>query len=187
MKEIWKDIKGYEGYYQVSDLGRVRSLDRVVPHNLGKKERHIKSRIITPWEIPQGYLCVSLSKDGSVLKERISKLVAAAFLKDYVPSVFVDHINENRKDNRLSNLRTCNNGENMRNRGPQKNNKSGFKGVYQDKKSGKWISKINFESKAYHCGLYKNKEDAARAYDIKCLELHGEFAKTNEMLGLYES
>ena len=74
MKEIWKDIKDYEGLYQVSNWGRVRSLDR-----LGTDRRKLKGKILSPRE-RSGYWCVSLRKDGNNIDISVHRLVAVAFI-----------------------------------------------------------------------------------------------------------
>jgi hypothetical protein len=99
----------------------------------------------------------------------------------------VDHINGNPLDNRKENLRVCTNQENQMNRGRTKNNMSGYKGVYYRKKnkdminerSKPWKAQIMFNQKVIYLGLYKTKEEAARAYDKKAIELFGEFAQLN--------
>ena len=95
-----------------------------------------------------------------------------------------DHINGNPLDNRKENLRICTPAQNSRNRRKNKNNKSGFKGVKRCCGSWyegtiKWMASINFEGKRMHLGVYDIPEEAARAYDAKAIELHGEFAQTN--------
>jgi len=91
----------------------------------------------------------------------------------------IDHINGNPLDNRKSNLRICTHTENMRNRGANKNNTSGYKGVGWHKKGKKWGATIKHNYKSVYIGLYEDKEEAARAYDKKAKELHGEFAYLN--------
>ena len=91
----------------------------------------------------------------------------------------VDHINGNPLDNRKSNLRICTNAENQRNRGVNKNNTSGYKGVCWAKQNKKWKARIKHNGKLIHLGYYKDKEEAARAYDKKAKELHGEYAYLN--------
>jgi hypothetical protein len=98
----------------------------------------------------------------------------------------VDHINGNPLDNRKENLRVCTNSENQMNRGKQGNNKSGYKGIrhMKDKRminelSKPWQAKIQLNRKKIHLGMYKTKEEAARAYDKKAIELFGEFAQLN--------
>jgi hypothetical protein len=93
--------------------------------------------------------------------------------KDYI----IDHINQIKIDNRIENLRLVTNSENQMNRSKQKNNKSGYKGVYLDR--GRYRSLIQYHGNRIHIGYYDNKEDAARAYDNKAKELHGEFASLN--------
>ena len=88
-----------------------------------------------------------------------------------------DHINGKRLDNRRKNLRIVTVTENQMNRGPQKNNTSGYKGVIRHPKG--WIAKINYMKKAIRLGPFANKEDAAKAYDTKAEELYGSIAYRN--------
>jgi hypothetical protein len=110
----------------------------------------------------------------------------------------VDHSNGDRLDNRKENLRVCTHQENQMNRGKTKTNKSGYKGVsYMKKKknmineySKPWSASIRFNGKSIYIGTFAIKEEAARAYDKKAIELFGEFAvlnfpeKLNEHLNL---
>lgn len=89
----------------------------------------------------------------------------------------VDHINGVRNDNRKSNLRICTNAENQRNRGKNKNNTSGFKGVTFHKLSGLWKAMIKVDGKDIFLGYYKKPEEAHQAYCAGATEYHGEFAK----------
>lgn len=90
-----------------------------------------------------------------------------------------DHINSNSLDNRRSNLRICTHAENLRNKRIQKNNKSGYKGVYWDKFRDKWRVEIRLNGKHMSGGRYDNILDAARAYDRKAKKLFGEYAGGN--------
>jgi hypothetical protein len=90
-----------------------------------------------------------------------------------------DHINGDGLDNRKQNLRICTTAENGRNRGKSKNNTSGFKGVSWHKNRKIWYVHIRHNKKLMHIGSFKDKEEAARAYDRKAIELHGKFAKLN--------
>lgn len=110
MNEIWKDIKGYEGQYQVSNLGRVKSLDRYVPCNRGVTL--LKSQIMKPME-RKGYLRVSLSKDNKDTAFSIHRLVADAFVDNPDNKPQVNHIDGNKQNNIASNLEWCTNGENQ--------------------------------------------------------------------------
>lgn len=98
MSEIWKPVEGYEGLYEVSDSGNVRSLSR----KAGKV--HIKGRILKPFQNRNGYLCVCLSKEGTTKTVGIHRLVATAFVPNPNGKETVNHINECKNDNRASNL-----------------------------------------------------------------------------------
>lgn len=92
----------------------------------------------------------------------------------------IDHINGNTLDNRKCNLRICNNSENQMNRKTNKNNTSGFKGVYSNNsKKYPWKAVIGANSKRIYLGQFKIKEDAATAYNEAAVKLHGFFAKLN--------
>lgn len=91
----------------------------------------------------------------------------------------VDHINRNGCDNRRKNLRLCTNQQNGANRGAQKNNTSGYKGVYWHKTKSKWNAKIKVSGKKIHLGYYQSVKDAAKAYDKAADEFFGEFAYLN--------
>lgn len=91
----------------------------------------------------------------------------------------IDHINGNGLDNRRANLRLATSAENQRNRGKQKNNTAGFKGVTWKKAAKKYCARIAINGKDKHIGYFESKEDAARAYDKAALREFGEFAKTN--------
>lgn len=97
----------------------------------------------------------------------------------------VDHINHNTLDNTKNNLRVCTQAENTRNRGSQKNNTSGYKGVWQNRNIYKdkiyisWAAQIRHNTKKIHLGCFKTKEEAYKAYCDACINYHGEFAKLN--------
>ena len=97
--EEWKDIKGYEGIYQVSDLGRIRSLDR-----LGTDGRSLKGKILKSSKRHDGYLQVHLSKNGKVEICFLHRLVAEAFCPNPENLPFVNHCNERKDDNKAFNL-----------------------------------------------------------------------------------
>lgn len=96
MKEIWKDIIGYEGLYQVSNLGNVR---KISPKLLGKSGKR--------------YLKVVLVKDHKSHFVDVHRLVAQAFIPNINNNITVNHINGNKKDNRVENLEWCDSSYNL--------------------------------------------------------------------------
>lgn len=109
MEEIWKDIKGYEGLYQVSNLGRVRSLAK--RDRLGRSHpEKIKSTV----DNGGGYLCVNLKRDGRQGMFTVHRLVAQAFLPIIEGKNEVNHLDGNKKNNLVDNLQRCNRSENMK-------------------------------------------------------------------------
>ena len=92
------------------------------------------------------------------------------------PDAFIDHINCDRKDNRICNLREADNGQNMQNRGPQKNTTTGIKGVYFDNENQKWRAMIAINGRSKCLGRYGDKNEAAAAYADAAAKYHGEFA-----------
>lgn len=111
MNEIWKDIPGFEGLYQVSTEGRVRSLDR---YRLGKRgsQTFVKGRIMSLNPMRNGYRQIYLSNGDNGKMLLVHRLVALAFLDNPLKLRCVDHINGVRHDNRLINLRWCTHSEN---------------------------------------------------------------------------
>jgi len=100
--EEWKDVVGYENIYMVSNMGRVKSIDRTVLGENGKIF-NFKGRLIKP-SIEFGYERVTLSKNNKRKKYRVHRLVAIAFLGDYGEEMLVNHIDENKRNNKLENI-----------------------------------------------------------------------------------
>lgn len=90
-----------------------------------------------------------------------------------------DHINGDRLDNRVANLRICTTTQNQQNRKMKKNNSCGYKGVSWEKARNKWVAKIRHNAHTLHLGYFKNPRSAALAYDRAAREYFGEFARTN--------
>lgn len=91
----------------------------------------------------------------------------------------IDHINTNQMDNRVENLRVSTHMQNCMNRGINKNNKTGMKGVSWHKQKGKYRAQIQINGKFKSLGLYSDINDAAIAYDAAAIKYVGEYAKTN--------
>ena len=118
-QEIWKDIEGYVGYYQVSNLGRVRSLSRTITTHYkdgrGDVTVHRKGRIMKPNKNVEGYLRIQLSKDDIRERSAIHRLVALAFIPNPNPEKYnmVNHIDGVTDNNNVNNLEWCDNRENQ--------------------------------------------------------------------------
>ena len=105
--ESWKNIKGYEGLYQVSNMGRVKSLERTVTRKNGIKQT-IRERILKPSTDKDGYLLVSLYNGrGKVKTFKVHRLVCEAFYENPKKKPCVNHIDENKTNNKASNLEWC--------------------------------------------------------------------------------
>lgn len=156
--EVWKDIPDYQGLYQVSNLGRVKSLRF-------NKEKLLKQ------EIKKGYKVFYLSKDSKTKQKSSHQLVAMAFL-GHVPcghKIVVDHINNDKLDNRVENLQIITNRENCSK--DVKNKTSKYTGVSWDKHRGRWSSKIKINGNTINLGRYKCELAAHLAYQDKLKEL----------------
>jgi hypothetical protein len=90
-----------------------------------------------------------------------------------------DHINGIRWDNRRDNIRIVTKSQNQWNRNRYKNSVSKYKGVYWSKRWKRWYAGISYKGKNLYVGCFKCEEDAARAYDKRAKELHGEYARLN--------
>ena len=143
MEEIFKDVPGYEGIYQVSDLGNIKSLSREIIN--GKSTYISKNKILKSGFDKDGYCLVVLYKDKKRKTKRIHQLVAMAFLGHKPNGVenIVDHI-----DNK-------------------KNSTSKYIGVSWDKKSNKWQSCISIKTKTIFLGYFINELEASEAYQNK--------------------
>lgn len=112
--EIWKDIEGYEGLYQVSNEGRVKSIERTITMSNGRP-RLIRERILKQSLQSKGYYFVILCNDSEGKHKYVHRLVAEAFIPNLENKPCIDHINTIRTDNRVENLRWCTNKENCNN------------------------------------------------------------------------
>ena len=109
--EIWKDIKGYEGYYQISNKGRVKGLFRVVFHKL-KGQKTIPKKILKSAISSPGYYAVKLTKNGKNKLIRIHRLLALHFISNPQNKPEINHKNGIKTDNRIENLEWVTRSEN---------------------------------------------------------------------------
>ena len=105
MGEIWVDVKGYEGYYQVSNKGQVRSLDRIVTGSHGKPVK--VPGCVLKGEISKGYKRVNFIKEGIAKHFQVHRLVALNFLPNPENHPVINHKDEDKLNNRLDNLEWC--------------------------------------------------------------------------------
>lgn len=163
MKEIWKDIPEYEGYYQVSNLGRVKNLKRFVKAK-SKATRLIKERILKANIDSTTYLAVMLSKDGKKKTFKVHQLVAMAFL-NHTPcghKIVVDHIDNDKLNNRVDNLQITTNRYNCSK--DVKNKTSKYTGVSWEKRTNKWFAGIKLNRKTKFLGRFNTEIEASKAY-----------------------
>lgn len=158
--EIFKDVKGYEGIYKVSNLGNIKSLARFkVP----------REKILKGSKDKDGYFHVRLSKNGNVKTTKIHKLVAIAFL-GHVPNgmkIQVDHINGISTDNRAENLQLLKAREHATKTYSDKRRTSKYIGVCWLKNRSKWIVSIRIGKERKHLGVFKDELEASNAYQLE--------------------
>ncbi len=157
MEVIWKDIQGFEGIYEISNNGMVRSIPR---NGTVCQPKIIKDRYGV-----NGYRIITLSKNNKQSTHKIHRLVAKNFVEN--PHLYneVDHIDGVRDNNIFTNLRWCNRRQNMiSSRKMFKNKKSKYVGVSFVESRNRWVSYIKINSKSKTIGWFKTEEEAHIAY-----------------------
>lgn len=165
-KEIFKDVKGYEGSYQISNFGRVKSLERII--NRRGHNHRVKERILKKNPCHGGYLLVYLSLHGKVKSKKVHQLVCESFLghvPDGTQRLTCNHINHIVTDNRLANLEIVTNRENC-NQKHIKGFSSKYTGVSWSKQRRKWLSFIYLKDKNYNLGGYDSEIEASNVYQM---------------------
>lgn len=102
MTEVWGPVVGYEGLYEVSNIGRIRSLDRILSGKRGIVR--IRGRLLSTYVHNTGYVCIGLSKNGAKSHLKVHRLVAFNFVPGYDPMKWVNHIDEDKANPHYTNL-----------------------------------------------------------------------------------
>lgn len=164
--EEWRDVPGYEGYYQVSNKGRVKSLDRTITYVDGRK-RFYKGRVMDG-SVNKEYRQTVLYIDGIGRSFKFSQIVAMAFL-GHEPNghnLVVDHINGDKSDDRVENLRIVTNRANLSAcfRSDRGSFSSAYVGVVWIEKASKWRTKIYYDGVQTSLGYYDTEIEASNTY-----------------------
>jgi hypothetical protein len=176
-KEIWRPVIGYEGIYEVSNLGRVKSLERIVERNNGRNktinEKILKGRINS-----DRYFNIDLCNKGVIKTKTIHQLVAESFLnhKPCGMKLVVNHINFDRTDNRVENLEIVTARENANKKHLKSTSK--YTGVAWYKTSKKWLASIYINGKSKHLGLFTDEYEAHLAYQSALSQLTNQTQKS---------
>jgi len=112
MEEIWKDIKGYEGLYQISNFGNIKSVERIAFRN--KTTFKKKEKLLSPFLNRNGYLAIVLWKDGKYKMTYIHRLVTLTFIQNVNKLEQVNHKDGNKLNNRVDNLEWCSRSDNIK-------------------------------------------------------------------------
>jgi hypothetical protein len=157
--EWWKPILNYEGLYEVSSLGRIKSLKRFTNRKKGTKKQLIHEKYLKPGMGTNGYLGLGLTKDGKTTSKMIHRLVIEAFYGR--KELTVNHKKlGNKLDNRLQNLEYSTQRENSQHYFASKKFTSDVTGVSYNKKNKVWRVFIRFLGKQYYLGMYKTEQKA---------------------------
>ena len=164
--EVWKPIADYEDYYEVSNLGRIRSHDRLIDRShAGMSNYVLAGRIIRQRLDKDGYSLVTLNKDKQPRTFKVHRLVLITFEGNPNNLPQVDHKNWNRSDNRLTNLSWSTVSDNLLRRTPTRS-ESGYTGIRRIKKASipTWQAHAYcFKTKRFvHIGVYHDLGEAVR-------------------------
>lgn len=160
--EQWKDIIGYEGYYHISDLGRVKRI---------KRTKWSEGKILKQSFDKDGYLDLQLCAMNKRTWPRTHRLVALAFIPNPLNLPEVNHRFGIKTDNRVSQLEWITQRDNQRHKASMANSASKHIGVYWNKTNKNWRSVLVLNKKHIEVGSFKTEIEAANAYNIKYNEL----------------
>lgn len=128
-------------------------------------------------QVSRGYVKSNRYLGGGIHNQKTESIALHRFIMDAQKGQSVDHINGDKLDNRRSNLRFCTQAQNVHNSKLSKLNTSGYKGVFWTKHAKLWRVRVGKK----HVGYFSDKIEAAKAYNVKAIELFGEFARLNEL------
>lgn len=175
MEEIYKDIPGFEWKYQVSNFGNIRTKERLTIYKDGRQQ-YFKDRVLICPLDKKGYPKIRLENyiTGKGATKRVHSLVWETFgdgTEISFPNKVIDHIDRNKQNNHINNLRIISNRENTSNR---KDNKV-FIGVRKNNKSNNYTCRIGYNYKDYHLGTFKTIEEAYARYNEALLHIDTDF------------
>jgi len=165
--EVFRSVDGYENY-AVSSFGRIKNT--------------YTGKILKGSVNSQGYLRVNLYEDAIRKLYYVHRLVACAFIQNSNDKQCVDHKDNNRTNNNISNLRFATSKENNQNRKLSSKNTSNIKGVHFDKRRKKWRARIMIDGIRIHIGYYDNLDDARTARVNRANEAFGIYTNACEKL-----
>lgn len=157
--EIWKDVVGYEGLYQVSNFGRAKALKKEWVCGNQKSKRTQEEKVLRVGDNGFGYYSTRFCKSGKLYTVKIHRLVAIAFVLNPENKPQVNHVDGNKKNNHVSNLEWVDNRANSSHL--RKTNKTG---AYLDKRRGMWYSRIMINGEVIRSQYFKKEEDASDFY-----------------------
>lgn len=160
--EVFKDVKGFEGIYQISNLGTVKSKSRLVNNHSGFK-KVLKEKYLKPHVSKTGYLVVDLKYNCKRKTFKLHRLIALHFIDNPNNLPFVNHIDGNKLNNEIHNLEWVSNRENCCHFKLSIKKTSKYIGVCFRKNRNKWQSSINFNGKLLHLGSYDTEIEAYNA------------------------
>jgi hypothetical protein len=168
-KEEWKDIKGYEGYYQISNKGNVRSLDRILNQRFkhGRYEdRRIKGKLLATTDNGNGYLIVNLNKNNKRKNYYVHRLVAEHFIGEIPEGYVINHKDYDKYNNAVDNLEIITQKENIMHsipnmEGPNRKFKDYKKRYIRYKNNGYEVT-----VKKVYIGRYQTLQEAINARDL---------------------
>lgn len=167
MTEVWENIKGYEGLYQVSNIGRVKALRKIVHYN--NAQRTQEERIMRPEVIKKGYLRVLLCFKGTQKHQQVHRLVYSAFKGDIPEGILINHKDLDKKNNCIDNLELMTNRQNAHHY-RRSVGRSLPLGVSKVRNKYKAVIQIN--KKAIRLGVYDTPEQAGAVFQKAIIDFN---------------